>query len=279
MRRLWNKQFIGCKESCLDGVVTLLPRLEMSMKKSIRKVFMTLLVLSFAIPSVAQGNSETGLWTSIEAEKKLDERFSVVGEAELRFRNNLRKADRWSVAGGLEYKLSEWLKVDAGYKFISSYKAAETKMKDNGVDFLKRTASYRDSRHRLYASVVGSLDAGRFGFSLRERWEYTRTCAANVDSYDYDENRWETRVKDGKAKHTLRSRLQMEYYIPSCEITPYANVEIYSVKGGTDKLRYTVGADWKMNRKNRFSLFYRYIDEKGDDLNEHIVGVGYNYRF
>ena len=82
---MWNKQFIGCKESCLDGVITLLPRLEMSMKKSIRKVFMTLLVLSFAIPSVAQGNSETGLWTSIEAEKKLDERFSVVGEANCGF--------------------------------------------------------------------------------------------------------------------------------------------------------------------------------------------------
>lgn len=154
MRRLWNKQFIGCKESCLDGVVTLLPRLEMSMKKSIRKVFMTLLVLSFAIPSVAQGNSETGLWTSIEVEKKLDERFSVAGEAELRFHHNLRKADRWSVAGGVEYKLSEWLKVDAGYKFISSYNAAETKMKDNGKDILKRTASYGDSRHRLYASVA-----------------------------------------------------------------------------------------------------------------------------
>lgn len=86
-------------------------------------------------------------------------------------------------------------------------------------------------------------------------------------------------MKDGKAKHTLRSRLQVEYDIPSCEITPYANVEVYSVKGGTDKLRYTVGADWKMNRENRFSLFYRYIDEKGDDLNEHIVGVGHNYRF
>lgn len=276
---MWDKQFFGSKKLCLNDYVPGLSKLMMPIKKFLGKVFMTLLVLSFAIPSVTQGNSETGLWTSIEAEKKLDERFSVAGEAELRFRGNLRKADRWSVAGGMEYKLSEWLKVDVGYKFISSYKAAETKMKDNGKDILKRTASYRDSRHRLYASVVGSLDAGRFGFSLRERWEYTRTCAANVDSYDYDENRWETRVKDGKAKHTLRSRLQMEYDIPSCEITPYANVEIYSVKGGTDKLRYTVGADWKMNGKNRFSLFYRYIDEKGDDLNEHIVGVGYNYRF
>lgn len=194
---MWDELFFGSRKSRFDDYVPGQPKLKIPIKRTIGKVLMMLVAVSFAMPSVAQENSETGLWTSVEVEKKLDKRFSVTGEAELRFSDNLRNTDRWSVAGGVEYKLHEWLKLDSGYKFVRSRNAAETEMKDNGVDILKRTVSYRDSRHRLFASVTGSVDVGRFGFSLRERWQYTYTGAVNVDCYDYDENRWETTVKGG----------------------------------------------------------------------------------
>ena len=231
-----------------------------------------------ALPLHAQDSSETGLWMSAEAQKKLSKQWSVSGEAEYRLRENLGSTDRWTVALSAAYKPVGWLKFDAGYKFMRVLNDDESSFRDDGT-LKKFTPSWWCTKHRFFASATGTLSAGRLDLSLRERWQYTYRPETTVDRYDNIEEEWEDKTKDGKASHVLRSRLQAEYNIPSCKVDPFASVELYNQSGGLQKVRYTIGADWKISKKHQLSLFYRFVDEKNsDDPDRHVIGLGYKVK-
>jgi len=249
--------------------------------KIMKKLLMIIMVASFTMPIMAQSDdAETGLWMSAEAQKKINSQWSISGEAEYRLRENLGSTDRWTLSLGTVYKPLKWLKFDAGYKFMRVLNDDKTSYKSNGVDINKWTPSYWNTKHRAWASVTGTMALGRFDLSLRERWQYTYRPETTVQRYDVDEDEWEDKVKDGKAQHVLRSRVQLEYDIPRCKVEPYVSAEFYNASGGLKKIRYTVGADWKINKQNSIGAFYRYIDAKEeDDLNQHVIGIGYKYKF
>ena len=71
----------------------------------------------FTLPASAQ-QDDFGLDFSLEAQKKLDKKWSVSLEGELRTRNNAQTNDRWSVGVGVDYKATKWLKASAGYNFL-----------------------------------------------------------------------------------------------------------------------------------------------------------------
>lgn len=80
----------------------------------------------------------------------------------------------------------------------------------------------------------------------------------------------------------LRSRLEAEYNIRKSRFTPFASYELYnSLSSGfsRDKSRWTVGTDYKFNKRHSLSLFYRYIDtQDDDDPSTHIIGIGYKFK-
>lgn len=46
------------------------------------------------------------------------------------------------------------------------------------------------------------------------------------------------------------------------------------------KTRWTVGTEYKINKKHSFDLYYRYQDHEDDDeTNGHVLGVGYKFKF
>ncbi len=240
--------------------------------------FALCLMAASTLPSAAQSDTETGLWMSAEAQKKINSQWSVSGEAEYRLREDFGSTDRWTVSVGTAYKPLSWLKFDAGYKFMRVLNDDESTYRDDGT-LKKFTPSWWCTKHRVYASVTGTLALGRLDLSLRERWQYTYRPQTTVDRYDNLEEEWEEKTKDGKAKHVLRSRLQAEYNIPHCKVDPFASVEFYNRSGGLEKVRYTLGADWKLSKKQQFSFFYRYVDGRDGDPNLHVIGLGYKYKF
>ncbi len=244
-----------------------------------KQLILALMAMALALPALAQDDTDTGLWTSAEVQKKFNKQWSLSAEAEYRLRENLGSTDRWTLSASATYKPLKWLKVDAGYKFMRVLNDDETTWKDNGVDINKWTPAWWCTKHRLFASVTGMFKAGRLEFSLRERWQYTYRPETTVDRYDVDDDEWEDKVKDGKAQHVLRSRLQAEYDIPKCKVDPYASIELYNRKGGLQKIRYTAGADWKITKQHVLGAFYRYIDSHDDDPNLHAIGIGYKYKF
>jgi hypothetical protein len=151
-----------------------------------------------AMAASAQSD-DFGIWTSLEIQKKIDKKWSVGLEAEMRTRDDVKTVDRWSGGLDVSYKILKGLKVSAGYTFlwdnnerISYYEEGDKKVINGAVNAgdPKKRAQYWGPRHRFSVSLTGEKSFGPWGFSLRERWQYTyrpeHTVAERWSYYDED---------------------------------------------------------------------------------------------
>lgn len=239
------------------------------------------LILTSALPMTAQ--SEGGMHMSVEAEKKIDKKLSVSLEAATRSRNNFKTMDRWSLDLGAEYKLNKWLKAEAGYMLIDQNNREKINYKTTGAYDTWRP-SYWQLRHRVYASLTGTLKLGNnFKVSLRERWQYTYRPEMTTQRWDFDDEAWEDKVRESKGNHVLRSRLTLSYDKKQALLSPYANIELYN-GWGIEKVRYTVGTDIRLSKQHSLTTFYRFQNIRNASPEEydpdmHYVGVGYKFKF
>lgn len=166
---------------------------------------------------------------------------------------------------------------------------------------------YWYARHRATASLTGSVKWGRFKFSLRERYQFTHRMRSYCDrerwyydpyhkmfpedipeyyldddpeSEDYS---YMTDEKKAKSDHKLRSRLAVSYDIKKCPFEPFAEVEVYHELDNHfafNKVRYTIGTEYKINKENKLKLYYRYQDYADiDEVSGHILGISYAFEF
>ena len=270
-------------------------------------------LLSF---SAAQAQSECddfGIWTSLNASKKLTDRLKIGFEGELRSIEGVSQMDRRSIGVDFSYDILSWLKADIGYIYIQSHNSEEKKIKDfvgldndnNEIYSYNIDRSYWEQRDRLVASLSASWKIGRVKFSLRERVQYQYTHSALVyedqyrpfqkDSDDpnseyitnddpndpYKPTKSEAELKDAKQNTTLRTRLTAKWDIKKCPVTPFASVELFTRLDKWkfhDKLRYRIGAEYKIDKDNEISLYYLYQDNHASSSPAiHAIGVGYSF--
>lgn len=261
---------------------------------------MALALLSVA--GFAQGD-DFGTCLSVEADKKINKKFSVGLEAEMRTRDDVKTVDRWSAGVQAGYKVLSWLKASVGYTFLydnnekTSYYDADDEVvtRDIGIHVgdLKRSAQYWGVRHRFNVSLTGSYKIGKIDLSLRERWQYTYRPEHTVDHrtiyYNEDDDEpvpagmsdGKSHTYKGKGKSVLRSRLRVEYKEKGFPITPFVSVEAFNA-WNLEKIRYAVGAEYKINKKNAVELFYRYQhvnNDSDDEPNRHVIGLTYQVKF
>lgn len=257
------------------------------------KKMMTLLAIVL-LPMAGMAQSDDfGTMLSIEATKKIDKKLSVGAEVEMRTRDNVKTVDRWSATAGASYKLLSWLKVAARYTFlydnnerISYFDSEDGKVQRGLVNIgdPKKCAQYWGTRHRFDISLTGSHKIGRVELSLRERWQYTYRPEYTVDErWSYYEQGWdgEEHVYSGKGKNVLRSRLMAEYKTKGFPITPYVSAEAFNA-WKLEKMRFYVGADYKINKQNELGLFYGYQtvhDDSDLEPDRHYVGLAYKVKF
>ena len=268
-----------------------------------------LLAVAFAIipfnSAKAQSDDELGVWTTVEASTKLSKGLKLEFEAEHRTIDSKGTIDRVSLGAGVSYKITKWLKASAGYIFIYGHTPEEKKIKwedalindfgtfyDYNIDH-----AYWTDRHRAHISFSGEYKIGRVELSLRERFQYTYTSSATTDETKY---RWQQNfdanynemeptlilretapeLKDAKHNVTLRSRLTAKWDIANCKITPFASVELYTRLDdwkGFDKLRYRLGASYKIDKDNEITLYYLFQHENDiDKPRTHAIGLGYS---
>jgi serine/threonine protein kinase len=100
--------------------------------------------------------------------------------------------------------------------------------------------------------------------------------------WDEDDEEWEDKIRYGKAKNQLRSRLQLSYDDKNWWLKPYASAELYN-SWSIEKIRYTVGVDFNINKHNSLSVFYRFQDQRDTDSDDydpdmHYLGIGYKFK-
>ena len=238
-------------------------------------------LMAAALHATAQ--SEGGMVLSAEAEKKIDKNLSVNVEAGMRTRNDFKTMDRWSIGIGASYKLTSWLKADAGYILLDQNNREKITYEDDG-DYNHLRPSYWSIKHRVYAGLTGSYKfSNGIKLSLRERWQYTYRPEKTMQRWDYDDEAWEDYTRAGKGKNQLRSRFEIAYDKKNALFTPYANVELYNA-WGIEKIRYTVGTDIRLSKQHQLGVFYRFQDMKHVDADEydpdmHYLGIGYKFKF
>ncbi|MGN0069852.1 MAG: DUF2490 domain-containing protein [Prevotella sp.] len=252
------------------------------MKQQYINIFLVLCTAGLFIPPKASAQGDDfGIWTSVGAEKKFNKKWSMEAEGEHRTRNNSKTIDRWAFGLDGTYKATSWLKISAGYTLLYDNNVEKVSVHEDGT-FNNWRPSYWGVRHRTNVSLSGSIDMGAFSFSLRERWQYTYRPEKTTQRYDFDNAQWEDKIVSGKGKNVLRSRLQIEYNIPKCKIDPYASVELFNA-WALQKVRYTIGADWKIRKKHVVGMYYRFQNvNSDDDDNEpstHVLGLNYKYKF
>ena len=263
------------------------------MENRIVKILILTAVVCISGHTVAQ-NSEFGTWTSAGIEKKLNKKWSIEAEGELRTQNNMKNIDRWSGSVGVDYKLCKFLKLGLSYEFLYTYNREEWKDHYNSSNVQNGynvNHAYWMPKHRVSFDVTGSHDFGRFSFSLRERVQYTHNDSTTVtrDKYRGLQNgtlyldETDSKTIDAKDKWVLRSRLQVEYNISHSRFTPYAYAELFnSMNDGMalDKLRLSIGSEYKINKKNSLKIGYIFNSSNDDDEPKgHILGISYTFKF
>ena len=245
------------------------------------RIVVTALLAVMSLTATAQ--TEGGLIAGAEVEKKVNKQLSVGVEAELRTRNDFKTMERWSLGLAASYKFNKWLKADAGYTLLNTNFREDISYKSSGA-YNNWRPSYWGVRHRVYTSLTGTYKfKNDLRFSLRERWQYTYRPEKTVTRWDFDNSWWEDKVRSGKGKNQLRSRLQLEYDKKKALLTPFASVELYN-SWAIEKIRYTVGTDINLSKSHTFNVFYRFQDMKNVDNGEyepdmHYIGVGYKFKF
>lgn len=253
------------------------------------RIYCSILFLTVTIGASAQ--SEGGLLLGVAAEKKVSQKLSVDLEAGFRTRNDFKTADRWSVAVGAEYKLTRWLKADAGYALLNNnFREKLTDyVTDKGNARVKWRPSYWALRHRLHASLAADYKLwGNLRLSLREQWQYTYRPEKSVTRWKLNPTASTMKLDDdyvrgGKAKHKLRSRLQVQWDKKRALIKPYGSAELYNC-WNVEKVRYTLGTDIRLSKQHSLDVYYRYqdminVDDDDYDPDMHYIGIGYKMKF
>lgn len=240
-----------------------------------KKLFISTLFLLTGISIV----SAQAVWVSGEFKYSPVKKFGVSAEAEYRSSDGLEGTDRITLGVGVDYKPFKFLKFDAGYDYLRQHKESEITKRGNIIP------DYWVNRHRGYFAATGSINLGQFEISLRERYQFTRRIGKWVPKFDSDG----TTPKDDeyipyKNKHILRSRIECDYNIRKSRFSPFVSVELYdnlSEQFAIDKVRYTAGCNYKINKHNRVELFYRYIQVPKSNVSEdcqNVIGIEYTFK-
>ena len=263
-----------------------------------KKIFL-LLVSLLALPALAQ--SDLGLWTGLTFEKEFGKRFSLDAGVDFRAAENITRESRWAASLGAGYKVNKHLKLGAGYIFITDRNPWEYKVNYNDEGEMKGynvDHAYWRNKHRAFFEATGKVKAGRFSFSLRERYQFTHFVADSTErdryrgvvtsdypgkqynGYAYSETVMDH--KGSKNRHYLRSRLKVEYDIRKCPLTPIVSYEVYnnlSEGFDLDKSRLSAGLEWKVTKKVNISAAYLFQTGADDDSDgdEHIIDIGFKF--
>lgn len=185
-------------------------------------------------------------WPRIGLNYRINPSFSIAGGLEWRLEDWLSRTDRWVLNVGLKYQLLPFLESGAGYEL--HYCNAETN-RWNRI-------------HCAYSDCILSTRLARWELSLRERFQYT--------------------VDGRRDEYRLRSRLKATYNTPRSICKPYALIEIYQglqigEHFSITRTRYWCGLlftftkDWTTN-------FY-YCRQKECNSRKDIIGMEWEYSF
>lgn len=283
--------------------------------KRLTAAMLAILLAQIPMPGTAQ-NDGLGIWTSAGVEKGLGKGLDLGIEAGYRLQGS--RTDSRSISADVSKRL--WRSQDksfsgrigAAYKFTNLYAPAETTYqgdvedgiadgldpeyyRENGLKY-NYIYPYWRNRHRFSVQLSAKKELGRFTVSLKERYQFTWSDSIQVDRDKYrvmwDDDAQDfviglkssdTKTKDIQRKHMLRTSFQLSYDIRSCKLDPFCGIDIFNNAADSlslDKMRLTVGVEWKITKQQSLETAYIWQDKASDDeASGSAISLSYKYSF
>ena len=216
-----------------------------------------ILLLTLAIMLSLSGYTQSGpsTWVELEFSKKLIKNLKVEFNPELRLFSGF-KMDTYILEGGLSYKLHKYLTIAGYYRY------------ENEWDYKNSTGAYKGqvASNRIAFDAKSGFEFNRFDFQFRLRY----TNGADFDQTTNDRTSY------------FRYRAKINYDMKGSKLAPYVSVEAFHdlILNDVDKMRYTGGLAYPINKSNELSLFYRlqdYSETAKESMD--IIGIGYSLEF
>ena len=231
------------------------------------------------------------------------ERYLLGAELSYKFLNT-KKFDM-KVSGGFEYmwnqKMEETNLAKTPYPFFATDAQGDVIYDNLGQPvFDKNYCNYNvderywRNRHRTSLGLSASYSPNkRWSFQLKETVQYNHYCREDsINQYEYrwDENDdgdkylpapdIDRKSVDPKDRFVLRSKFTVEYNVKGIPLNPFASIDYGCGMNYTaNKWKYSVGADYTINKKHKLTLYYRFQTEDDDDEpNGHMLGLGYKIK-
>ena len=199
--------------------------------------------------TVLQGqNNPVNLWTGIGLEKGLGKNWEVSLDQEWRLTEK-KDPNEFLLEGAVSYEPLKYLDLGARYRFA----------------LLMDQEDGREFTHQMAFDIRGKYNFGRFRFQLRTRL----TNYSDLDMGVYLVNPY------------LRYRFKMEYDIKGIALFPMCSMELFHQLEDREinKLRYSLGLEYRINKSNRIELKYHLQDYLKKDYYRNIISLQYDFLF
>jgi hypothetical protein len=199
---------------------------------------------------------DAGSWNTINVDVKINNKITALFTEECRFKENFTRLNLFYTNLGLEYKVNDFLKTALIYRFIEKFQD------DNSFSF----------RHRLMFDLIFKKKLGNFVLSYRHRLQ-----AEERDIYSSEigaEPEWYSRNKaalkyDSERRYTPYISLEMRYQI--------RNPREWQSDNTWHRDRYSLGVDYKLNKKSTFGIYYLIQREYNVVMPQNLYIVGLEY--
>ena len=222
------------------------------MKKYFKKnvsIYVLLALLHTAF--VFSQDSETSYRTAFSLEKKITKKFSIELTPEVRYDQNFEFSS-YLIKTSLDYKFNKWLSAGAQYRL-------------KGLQSDTDEGSEIDYSNRFAFDATTKIKIDRFTPKFRLQF-------SNYSDFDNE--------TEDKTNY-LRYRFGTDYSIKGSKITPYASIEFFQKmsNGLISKTRYSLGAEYKLNKHNALEIGYALDQKHKKEENNNIVELNYKYKF
>jgi hypothetical protein len=255
------------------------------MKCTFRNSVLALICTFYITFPVLAQETDRGMWSSFELKKKFKGGIALSLEEEYRLREDFQTTDKFMTTLDLSWKPFSFLKGGIAYCRIDY----------NHPSNNTHTDEYWELRHRYSAYLTGDYDLGRFGVSLREKFQQTKRVGVVADA------------DKSNPTNVLRSRLQLTYDWKSLPLKPYISGEVFYTLNEPDgeqdpsatkmvtEDRYAAGLEYDISKRLTLAIGYLYSSSTGwdDDVRnadgdkvggyvdsfEHILTTGLTFTF
>lgn len=221
------------------------------------KLIIGLLTLPFLVAFSSFAQEGPATWLELELSKKIVKNLKVEFNPELRLSSGF-EMDSYILEGGLSYKIHDYLTLAGYYRYENERNYRE-----------KREIFEWEPSNRLAFDAKTGFEWKRFDTQFRLRY---------TNGSDFDSS---TDNKDS----FFRYRAKIGYDIRGNKINPFATVEAFHdlVLEDFDKMRYTLGLTYPINKTSEIGLFYRLQDyleiiDRNSKESLHILGLGYSLK-